>query len=269
MKQQLLDIIANDASYNKSATRYLRRTHSELWSSIVAVTSFLPDTSLPKQRVWHVLNDVYERPICPITGEYLKWNEKQYFSTANRRAKQLLKHRNGDYKNGHTPEANAKRKASNLKKVAQGRRYRDKNTYTEDQRLKAKQTCLEKYGVENGSQSLQGRKKNSEAQIKNGATPKNLRPLRRFYYEAVKKFTEESWSNHFDKINPDRVNRSKTHDVDHIYSIQQGFRDNIPAYIIGHWTNLRMLPKPENYSKGMRCDKTQEQLFEDFFNRIS
>jgi hypothetical protein len=29
-----------------------------------------------------------------------------------------------------------------------------------------------------------------------------------------------------------------------------------------------MLEKTENYSKGMRCDKTQEQLFDDFFSAI-
>lgn len=40
------------------------------------------------------------------------------------------------------------------------------------------------------------------------------------------------------------------------------------TYIIGHWTNLRMIEKTENYSKGMRCDKTQDQLFNDFFSTI-
>lgn len=80
-------------------------------------------------------------------------------------------------------------------------------------------------------------------------------------------FTKATWRKEFDKINPTRLNRSEI-DLDHIYSIQQGFRDNIPPFIIGHWTNLRMLEKTENYSKGMRCDKTQEQLFDDFFSAI-
>ena len=107
----------------------------------------------------------------------------------------------------------------------------------------------------------------SDSQIKNGATPKHLRSLRQLYYDRVTYFTRLSWKEEFDKINPTKLNRSEV-DLDHIYSIQQGFRDSIPPYIIGHWTNLRMLEKTENYSKGMRCDKTQEQLFNDFFSVI-
>ena len=49
----------------------------------------------------------------------------------------------------------------------------------------------------------------SEKIIKNGATPKHLRSLRRLYYDAVWKITEESWKNHFDQINPMRIRRSE------------------------------------------------------------
>ena len=56
--------------------------------------------------------------------------------------------------------------------------------------------------------------------------------------------------------------------MDHIYSKHYGFKNNIPAHIIGHWTNLQMLSKRENNIKGKTCGKTQEQLFEDFFKSI-
>ena len=87
--------------------------------------------------------------------------------------------------------------------------------------------------------------------------------MRRVYYDAVWKFTEESWKAQFDQINPTRLNR--THNaLDHIYSIQQGFRDCIPPFIIGHYSNLRVISLSENGIKGMRCDKTKEELFGDF-----
>lgn len=264
MKLVLLNIINADSSYNKSATRYLYKTHPVIWANVINRTAFLPLTAKPKQRVWHILHGVTEVPRCPITNYELKWAEKAYLTTANRTAKQLLKHRNGDYANSHTAETNEKRRVGNLTAVENGRKYRNKDTYTADQYLKSKQTCLAKYGVENGSQSEIGRKNNSESQIKNGATPKHLRGDRSIYYALVIKFTKESWKLNFDDINPTRLNRSEI-DLDHIYSIQQGFRDSIPPYIIGHWTNLRMLPKLDNYSKGMRCDKTKDQLFDDFF----
>ena len=78
MKPILENIINNDTSYNKSATKMLRKTHPELWKEILEATSFLPDNAKPKQRVWHILNEKYEIQECPITGELLKWNEKDY-----------------------------------------------------------------------------------------------------------------------------------------------------------------------------------------------
>ena len=78
MKEILLDIIKSDTSYNKSATRYLYKTHPQLWEKIITATNFLPATALAKQRVWHIVNEQYTRPTCPVTGEFVKWREKKY-----------------------------------------------------------------------------------------------------------------------------------------------------------------------------------------------
>lgn len=266
MKIVLQDIIANDTSYNKSATRYLFKTHPELWQQILEKTSFLPETAKPKQRIWHILNDVYEIPLCPIENTPVKWHDNRYLITSSRTAKQKYKWNNGDYANAHTEESNKLRSINNVgKTVASGKRKPQIITEeTIKQRVvKAKETCLERYGVENGSQAKVFRDKISDARIQNGATPKHLRSARRLYYDAVWKITEENWKNHFDKINPKRLNRTYNA-LDHIYSIQQGFRESIPPYIIGHYTNLRIISLSENSIKGMRCDKSKEELFADF-----
>lgn len=263
MKDILLQLISSDTSYNKSVTRYLYRTHPALWEQILESTKFLPGNAKPKQRIWHVVNEVNEIPKCPIENIELKWWENRYLTTSGHSARIRLQHQRGDFVNGHTPENNEKRKQGNLKAVANGRKYRSKETYTESQKDKSKQTCIERYGVNNGSQTKDSREKVSNARVRNGATPKHLRSLRRLYYDKVWQFTEESWKQEFDKINPNRISRSKNA-LDHIYSIQQGFRDCIPPYIIGHWTNLRILPMVENSIKGMRCDKSKEELFESF-----
>jgi hypothetical protein len=268
MKDLLLQIIDDDATYNKSATRYLYRSHPNLWKQIVDLTQFLPESAKPKQRIWHVINEINEIPKCPIENIELKWWENRYLTTSSHSAKIKLQHQRGDFANGHAPEINEKRRQGNLKAVVQGRKYRTKETYTESQKEKNKTTCLEKYGVKNGSQTKESRKKISDTRIKNGATPKHLRSLRRLYYDTVWRFTEESWKQEFDKINPTGIRRSENA-LDHVYSIQQGFRDTIPPYIIGHWTNLRILPMVENSIKGMRCDKTQNQLFDDFFSCVT
>jgi hypothetical protein len=263
MKDILLQILNNDKSYNKSATRYLYKTHPDLWQQIIAMTSFLPEKVLAKQRVWHIINDVWEIPVCPITGQQVKWWENRYLKTSSRSSKAKLQHKRGDFADLWSVEKNEKRRLSNIEAVRRGRKYRSKQTYTQHQKEKNIQTCLARYGVSNGGQSKSARAKISDARIRNGATPWYLRTLRRLYYDSVWRFTEISWKNHSDLINPANIRRS-LNALDHIYSIQQGFRDNIPPYVIGHWTNLRIMTLSENSRKGMRCDKTPDQLFQDF-----
>lgn len=271
MKNILQQILNNDTSYNKSASRYLYKTHPDLWKQIVLATAFLPDSALPKQRIWHVLNDTWSIPVCPITKKEVKWWENRYLKTLNRSAKTQWQHKRGDFVDLYSEEINQKRAASNRKTSAAG--LRKKPTLTDDvKRLrieKSKETSLKRYGVANGGQSQIARAKVSEARIRNGATPWHLRSSKRLYYDAVWKFTKQSWQEHFDQINPEKVDRNKNAALDHIYSIQQGFLDNIPAYIIGHWTNLRIISSIENSIKGMRCDKSQDILFEDFFQNLS
>jgi hypothetical protein len=267
MKDILQNIIASDSSYNKSATRYLYKTHPELWKQITEKTSFLPGTALAKQRIWHIVNEVWTIPLCPIDHIPVKWWENRYLITSSRTAKQKYKWSNGDYANAHTAALNEKRAASNRgKTIASGTR-KIPNISNETLRArveKIKQTCLERYGVDNPSKDKAVQEKIYQKAVERGCTPREDRSIRRIYYDAVWKFTEESWKSQFDKINPARLNR--THNaLDHIYSIQQGFRDCIPPFIIGHYSNLRVISLSENGIKGMRCDKTKEELFEDFF----
>ena len=264
MKNILSNIINNDLSYNKSATRYLYKTHPELWTDIINATAFLPVTAKPKQRIWHIVNNIYEIPLCPVTNQPVKWHENRYLETLNPRARMLLQHKRGDFAHGHSPEINAKRSKTNKATANRGRKYRDLKTYTLADREKSKQTCLEKYGVENGSQTKAAKEKIYQRAVERGCTRREERSLRRLYYDAVWRITEENWRDHFDDINPTRLNRSHNA-LDHIYSIQQGFRESIPPYIIGHYTNLRVIGLSENGIKGMRCDKSKDQLFGDFF----
>lgn len=54
--------------------------------------------------------------------------------------------------------------------------------------------------------------------------------------------------------------------LDHIFSISQGFIQNIPAEIIGSIHNLRMIPWEVNNTKQGKCDITKEELLEKYWN---
>jgi hypothetical protein len=121
MKNILLEVINNDKSYNKSATRYLYKDRPELWKEIVDATAFLPTDAKPKQRIWHIINDTYEIPKCPITNLEVTWWENRYLETANRSAKATLANKQGKTKN-QTEEAKRKRIESNQKIIDAGLR---------------------------------------------------------------------------------------------------------------------------------------------------
>lgn len=48
--------------------------------------------------------------------------------------------------------------------------------------------------------------------------------------------------------------------LDHIFSIKQGFIENVDPKIIGNISNLRMILSSENLSKNMKCDIDLEKL---------
>ena len=278
MKQILEALIAGDTSYNKSITRYLCKTHPELWDKIMEATSFLPENAKPKQRVWHIINEKYSIEVCPITGDPLRWKEKDYLRFSSIEAKNkcigaiVSKVTTGNHWRQKDPEKSKKANDKFSKGFVEGKHkpWEDRNRDYESSLAAARKTWMEKYGVDNPSkhpsikQILSQRNKEWQA-----LNPKD-RTLIEVYYNNVRLVTNKNWYEHFHKINGEGPNRrSKDLHLDHIYSISEGFKNNIPPEIIGHWTNLRLIPKKENSSKGADCHKTIEQLYEDYHKTFS
>lgn len=85
------------------------------------------------------------------------------------------------------------------------------------------------------------------------------------YSVQVKRYTDRSYRDYKAFINPQGLTRAKgQYELDHIYSIREGYENKVPPEVIGHFTNLRMLTSSENGSKHSRCDKTLEELYRDF-----
>jgi hypothetical protein len=287
MKIILLQIIESDNSYNKSATKYLYKRHPALWSRILELTHFLPADAKPKQRVWHILHDIWEIPRCPISGENVRWAEKRYLETSGMTAKGKLQHQRGLISDQlWSEDTNRKRSESNKLAVVNGRKYRAKESYTqewkdsiknawvekhgvenimflESVRDKIKETFNKKYGVDNAMQNPDVSKKLSDTLISKGAVPLDKRDEYHRYAEAVRYYTNRNYTMHKLILNPDNLPR-KTHHLDHIFSRVDGFLQDIPPEIIGHWTNLRILPAKENLVKNRRSEKAIQQLKEDY-----
>lgn len=80
------------------------------------------------------------------------------------------------------------------------------------------------------------------------------------YYKEVWRLTEIAYRAHYQMINPNKIHRGSLYQLDHIYSINQGFANKIPAKVIASPHNLRLLEKSLNLSKGDRCDISIAEL---------
>lgn len=274
MKNILVNIINSDTTPNKSATKYLYKNYPDLWVQIVEITSFLPRDAKPKQRVWHVVNEQYSIPVCSITGQPLRWKEKDYlkFSTIEAKNKGVGKIISDATTGNHWRQKDPEKSKKANEKFSVGfqngehKPWEDRNRDYESSLAAARKTWLKKYGVDNPSKCPAIQQKLSSAAL-NRYSDIDRPALQKYHLEVIN-ITKKSWKNHFIKINPNSLQRSNELHLDHIYSINEGFKNNIPPEIIGHWTNLRLIPKIENSSKGSKCHKTKEQLYEDYYKSI-
>jgi len=193
-----------------------------------------------------------------------------------------------------TKEIADKRDATNIEKY--GSKCSLKN---EGQQAKRKATMIERYGVEEPTMNAEIRdkaaasikqsyvddptlavrqiqtknatygagwasiaSKTKDTQIANGrwVAPED-RTAWAAYKFAVKKATLLSYKLYKDIINPDDLPFGVCdYQIDHIYSVRQGFANNVPPEVIGHRCNLRVIWHTENKSKHIRCDHTIEEL---------
>ena len=92
------------------------------------------------------------------------------------------------------------------------------------------------------------------------------------YHMAVSKFTNQALTDgvihNLNQRGRLDLNPQAWH-LDHIVSIFVGFKNNVPAHIIGSACNLRMIPARQNCSKGARCDIQVEHLLDLYFESLN
>jgi hypothetical protein len=103
----------------------------------------------------------------------------------------------------------------------------------------------------------------TDTKIKNGiATPKELKSAWELYREKVENITTQNWKKHHNRINPNNLPRGQEYELDHKFSKTEGFLNNVPPEVIGHYANLELIPKHKNRSKRTKCSITLTELYE-------
>lgn len=104
-----------------------------------------------------------------------------------------------------------------------------------------------------------------EYKIKHGFTLPEQLDEKELYYNRVWYLTEKEYKKSFNYINPLNVQRGSygtegTHQLDHKYSILEGFKNGVLPEIIASKYNLEMLTIDENNSKGAKCSISLDEL---------
>lgn len=147
------------------------------------------------------------------------------------------------------------------------RRIQDFNKYgcwfvqTDDFREKYLEICLSRYGVENFTQI-----KGYREYLINKGVIKSDEEYTKFelYSKKVRNITEITFRKYSNYI-CSNIERSYECHLDHIYSIYDGFKNNIDEVIIGSLINLQLLPSHINLSKNKKSWMSTEQLL-DLYN---
>lgn len=183
------------------------------------------------------------------------------------------------------PELKKKMKSTMLEKYGVEHSF-----HNESIKQKALNTWIKKYGVDNPFKSRDIKEKikqvlkdkydvdnsayiDSETRIGNGIKTKIERGWiipdeflsdYQIYRKKVKRLTEITYNIYKNIINPnnlERVTNGKIgHQLDHRYSIIEGFLNNVEPEVISHRCNLQMIEWSINRDKSKRCDIDLEQL---------
>jgi hypothetical protein len=294
MKTKLEEYLKNNT--DRFNCRWLNKRDPDLWKMVVDATAFLPEDALPKQRCWHVIHDVYERPLCPVAGIETSWFENRYLahSSSSARASSPLVHqkmvasyeaRTGNI--GHwskQPEVIERKRETFYSNIDKHRKqdfsvtraedsawYKGvQDAWTEEKRLIFGQFIQDWQNSRTPEQKESMIEKvksywTEERRYQESLAKRKPFSVARDYYVEVLFWTRLHWRTHHDQINPDGLERGYwTNHIDHIYSIRDGFVNAVPAEIIGHWTNLRLISRSHNQRKNYRSDMTIGELMERY-----
>lgn len=84
----------------------------------------------------------------------------------------------------------------------------------------------------------------------------------REYSNLVRIETERTVKNHSNKIkNIELRGKKKGYDLDHKYSVVEGFKNNVDPLIISHYKNLEVVTWKENSNKKSKCSLTLKELY--------
>ncbi len=290
MKEDLFNYFITDNKSGKKCTEsWLSKNNFELCNKIINWCDINNLSNLEfKRKVYHYVSNCIEIPVCLNCQKEVKYKRfidgyQKYCSSFCQnnckiaKGKWLESWKNGNSNNEHIINRN--------KTILE--KYGNFEEYKSYLQKSVKKTCLEKYGVEYVTQTNFYKEKRKEVllekygddkfnnpdktrttRIKNG-TQINDEVIEGFsdYKKVVMNRTITIYRNNKIIINPKNLKRSKKeYHIDHLFSIKQGFLQNIPIEIITHPCNLQMIYYKDNLKKQDECWITKDELLNNIIS---
>jgi hypothetical protein len=284
MKEELFIYFTSDNISGKKCTeKWLSKNNIELYNQITEWCNINHLEYLDfKKKVFHYINSDNKIPVCLKCGGEVKYRRlrdgyQSYCSSICQNScsiakdKWLKSWKNGNSNNEHIVSRNKTilEKYINMEeynKIIQKNRestifekYGVYNTFQiSEVKRKRKETLNEKYG----SETYNNPDKTKRTRIENN-TQINDEIINNFleYKKVVINRTISIYRNNIDIINPKKLKRGKKeYHIDHLFSIKQGFLENLPIEIISHPCNLHMIFYMDNLKKQDNCWVTKEEL---------
>lgn len=286
MREYLFNYFTTDnISGKKCNEKWLIKNNTDLYKEIINWCDIHYLTNLDfKRKVFHYINEIVKIPVCLKCGEKVKYRRLRdgyqiYCSTTCQNSCSVVKEnwlkswKRGNINNEHISTRN---KTILIK-------YGDLETYNKYINSKKVESCLKMHGVEYVTQTDSYKKKRKETLIKkygqdtfnNSDKTRNTRIkngtqinddiIEGFhdYKKVVINRTITIYRNNQKLINPGGLKRSKKeYHIDHLFSIKQGFLNNLPVEVISHPSNLHMIYYKENLTKQDNCWITLSDLLE-------
>lgn len=244
--QKVLDFLKSigaDKIYHSHRLNYIKNHNFDIYSDICTKTSFLLNTTFTEQLFCYT-NDITSRPKCNICDNQVLYSskDKQYYRYCSQRCSML------DMKSLIGVE-----NSSQLQSVKD----------------KKKQLSIEKYGVDNVSKSKEIKNLLSEKRTDywnqlykdKNFTSDGLSRIE--YRKKCQQYLNTQYKRNKHILDPENK-RGKDWHIDHIYSVSDGFINNVPINVVSDISNLQLISAKDNYRKFYASGKTIEQLYEDY-----
>lgn len=259
-------------SHNKAKSHFTKNI--KLMNALTNRTSYLGINVKFTERCFHVLHDLNSVPLCNMCHNHeVKYGIWSYTMTCSKECGHKLKAKNS---------AATMSKNGTYARIGEEHKLRMAEPVMKSKHSRALIKALNTPDITGIAPKTKAAKSLSKTLKDNPQIHKNREPKRRktmehsgkwitieqmdaaiAYRLRVHAVTMSQPLNilpNFEKRGPSTKEYSDNHHIDHIFSVSEGFRLNIPPEIIGHLCNLRMIHHLENVKKNSKSDIDQYEL---------